>query len=79
MIRQQPGIREVDLRNMYTKREQSFVDEALLRLKSDDRVVWKEDGKSPRLYIQKLGSSHSQERSQGETIHGGAQGLSPQP
>lgn len=53
MIRQRPGIRKAELKSMYTKREQSFVDEALLRLRSDYRVVWKEDRMSMRLYLQR--------------------------
>jgi len=53
MIRQQPGISRTELRDLYTKREQAFVDEALLRLRSDRRVVWKEDNRSVRLYLQR--------------------------
>lgn len=52
IIRQRPGIRRGELRSMYTKRERVFVDAALLRLRSDYRVVWKEDDKSPKLYMQ---------------------------
>lgn len=62
MIRQQPGIRQADLRSMYTRREQVFVDEALKQLKSDYRVMWKEDGNSPRLFIGKPGAVLREER-----------------
>jgi hypothetical protein len=78
MVRQQPGIRETGLKNMYTKREQAFVDEALLRLKSDYRIVSKEDEKSPRLYLHRPGSTLHRETGQEETMHIGAQGLSRQ-
>lgn len=79
MIRQQPGLRETELRNMYTRREQTLVDEALLRLKSDHRVVWKEDDKSPRLYLHRPGFPLHHEAGQAETRHGNAQRLSRKP
>jgi hypothetical protein len=53
MIRQRPGIREAELRNMYTRRERMLVDEALLRLKSGSGITWKEDRDSTRLYLRR--------------------------